>query len=53
MTDTNIKIAFDIFDADGTGKILCDQFYSVITGCNKKVIEKTKNVVEKCDADHI
>ena len=44
MTDQNIKIAFDLFDTDGSGTIDINEFYHLISNCDgeEKKVEHTK-----------
>jgi Ca2+-binding EF-hand superfamily protein len=55
MSDENIKIAFDLFDTDGSGTIDVNEFYHLITDCEaEKKVEHTKNYQKMdCFEDHL
>lgn len=54
MSDENIKIAFDLFDTDGSGTIDVNEFYHLITDCDgDKKVEHTKHYHEgECKDSH-
>jgi len=49
MSEQNIKIAFDLFDTDGSGTIDVNEFYHLMTNCEgDKKVEHTKEFNKKC-----